>query len=430
MDKLYVTTFQTPSGNVGIVPDAPPPQYRDALGSGQGQWQFSLPRPVGSVGVPGDGGGQGDLVLGLTGGTLLQTYVIDDSTTTYAGGGTYWGDWTAGTNSAGDPPLGGGQLCWQGLITALNLRAGDKQDDVEINALPQQSILSTTYFTGPQAFTDVDAVQVAEWFFSNGYCGAVTWHPSNTLSGNLITQSFQDQTIRQILDFCTTAAGEKYVNHVDERNRFRLWAPDLTTATHTVMLSREVAAMNYTQTLVPAKNRIIVRGKGISPVVATAPGWTQATTRDGLYNFPEVTDASTAYLIAQSLLGQLNRVFVRAKLTLVTNAAGVLSSGTGVLVPTNNRGYVLESVRPGDTVQLWLDSGDPLAWVWGDAKAGTNYCGSGQLDIIDTPQIVQGVTYNQGDTIEIDLSTPQPAISAAHRATQRLAERALSQQVQ
>lgn len=440
MDTIFRTVFTTPDGRSGTVPDSPLPEWQDALAAGPGQWRAMLPRAWSAAGVPGDARGSDDLVLSLVGGTVWRCYALSDSTAQLSGGAVF-GDWTWGSSTWGDPPAGSGQLVYQGQLEEIAPNIGASAEYIEALIMPPASSLADTSTAAPFTFTEEDPVLIAKSFFDLGLVPNLTWDPRNVLSGRTITQTYAIQPLRQTLDFCTTAAGSGWVNHIDERGRFRLWKPDTTKADHVVEVGREVIAAAYTITRQPQKNRIIVNYKNSGSVISKAAGWTQAETRDGVYNFPEITDAPTAQLVADSLLVTLNTLTLHARLTLVQQSGALWLSGitllpgqgggvfipaTGAVVSAQQRGCVSFSIRPGDTLQLWLDSGDPAAFTWGDGAWGQARWTGGQVGVLQSPQIVHAVTYHGADTLEVDLATARPNIVAAHTKIATYVERALA----
>lgn len=421
--KYYEVLFLTPSGQYGVVPDAPLLVYRDQLGAGQGEWHAKLPRTWAAAGIPGDLRGTNDIVISTTGGTKWFVYVIDN-TTIGLPGGTTWGDWTWGTSTWGDPPAGLGSLQWQGSIEEVTPTIGQTDETVDVMLLPPAKNAGDAIFQGTKSFVNTDAVEIIHYFFRQNLMPNLSWDPRNVLSGNLVTQSFTYQSFRSIMDFCTTAAGANWVNHIDERGRFRIWKPDTTQPTHVWQVGREVFHTLYTQTLMLQKNRVTVRGKN-GVVTVKDSNWTQANTRDVTFNFPDVTSQATLEILAASLLKSLNTVSVRATITLFSDSGNIPSGLPGAVL----QGYNLESVRPGDTVRLWIDEIDPTQFIWGEGQWGQMIWATGQTGIVFTPQVIQAVTYQGGDRLDVDLSTLRPHIVAAHRRVQRLAEDALSQQV-
>lgn len=441
MDTIFRVEYTTPAGVSGSVPDAPIPEWQDALGSGPGQWRALLPRPWLAAGFPGDARGSDDLVLTAAGGTVWRCYAVSDASA--ATSGMIWGDFTWGQSLWGEPPQDGGTLVWQGTLEEVTPTLdGKNTEHIECLLLPAAATLTDTSLAAPVTYTDTDPVLIAKSLFDQGLVPGVTWDPRNVVSGQQITQTFAIQPVRQVLDFCTTAAGTGWVNHVDEWGRFRLWQPNtLAQPDHTVIVGREVLAAAYTLTRQPLKNRIIVTYKGGNSVIATAAGWTQAGTRDAVYNFPEITDAETAQLVASALLGNLNQITLRARLSLVQRPGGLYLTAitlhpayggtvqipaTGVVASAAGQGWGLFAIRPGDTLQLWLDGGDPYRWTWGDAVWGQSRWTGGQVGILQTPQIVQTVTYHGADSLDLDLASPRPHLNAAHVKTQQYVERALA----
>lgn len=472
--KAFLWVASTPNGTYNAWSDAPLPAWRDELGAGPGEIRAKLPRTWTAMGIPGDALGTDDLVLTTTGATTVKIYKLDQAAAAGAGG-TLVGGLLVGSSTVGDPPFPC-TFVYQGTLEELTPSLSGTQDDVEFVLIPPHSIL-TSHFDDVITFVDADPVDIARHFFEAGYLPTLTWDPRNPQSsGRQVTQTFQYQTYKSILDFCVQAAGSGWYSHVDARGQFRLWQPDPTVATHVVQIGRELAEAQYTLTRTLWKNQVILRGKGTTsyqvstgnltgatvsgssvvggtvsgqtvtvttPAIvsnAKSPDWTRANARSVIYNDPDIDDQVTADIIAAALLQRVNIISVRARLRLVSNAGaltavavlydnGMTSYPSGQLSPTSARGYLLESVQPGDTLQLWLDEPDDGAFIVGKAAIGTARVNGSQVGLVQTPQIIAGLNYNGGDTLDVELSTPQPHIVAAHQRLQALAEKALGASV-
>lgn len=336
---FLVHVYDSRGNPLAAWPDvSDPPTYTWPLNAGPGAVQMKLARTFGNADEPNEPGNSNN---SLRLGNQARIYVIDrDASQTLVYNASSLEEY---------------EFDLAGEVTAVTL-------------FSLQSLMQDAYFAGPVTLT-MDPTAMMQWFITNGYLPGVTWDAANPLVGQTYSQTFMNMNMGQAMETVRSLAGGTWFWRLNRDNSLTFSHWDLTAApTHKLTIGRHVAQnVVIRKSRVGRKQQVYVYGApGISNV-ATAPDYNPLAPRTMTIANPRITDFNTAGRIASAYLEFYNRDFYETEFDVIDNNASV-----------HGEGYDIESILPGQTIQLFNPANVfsfPKwgAFVWGTDSWGGNY---------------------------------------------------------
>ena len=330
LPKRYVAIISDPQGNaLGPWLDIPSlPALHLGLG-GTNSITLTLRRPYGRLDEPGEPGGWSTLQWK----NRFDLYVASTALSARGLNSPAVGYAVVGLSGVGEPVQGPGQLVWAGTIEDVTPRPPDAVDVaiVSVDHQLDEAVVPGTYALGGDPLTVARDVVTR-------YCRTLTWDAGNPLvSGSTVASSYQNQTVRSILQSLANQAGTNYLLTVSPLRTVRLIQPDTSTAMHTLVfgvhfIDPQLGKLGNNR----VQHVVLVYAGGY--VEAFAPGWTPTDGREAVYTDTSVTEPTLAQGLANNLLAGRNLITLRAQVTVLDEA------------------YPIDTIQVGDTVNLLVPS--------------------------------------------------------------------------
>lgn len=348
--------------------DAPAPEFGMSLNGGPEMIDLSLPRRLGEIGELGEP-------------TLTQDIGIGQMVTV----------------SIVDVDTGADELViWRGWIDEYAVTVQPQGEVVKVGLVPLSAKLADSYFVGPQTFTDADPSEMMRWFLDKGYVPGLAWHPTSALVGDTFTHTFEKQTLKEVFDFITTLAGAAWGYYVGPDGQV-LFRATPTVADHTLTIGRHVSQVEFTKTATQRRTQVVLYGAGVT-ATATAAEYDPTNPLVKVEVDDRITDQEVADRIAESLLDSLNTIDFRGTVTVIDN------NGPG----TDNKGYDIEDLKPGDAVVVVNPDAVGQIPKWGSAAWGEDYYDGSPSEMASQVLRIAKVNY-QFDIAVLELSNRQPS---------------------
>lgn len=331
---------------IRIWPDvAKMPSYEWPINGGPGSMTLNLPRPWGVAGEPGESGSLLDMALG----DLVKIWVIDM-----------------------EAP-GRGVLIYQGIID-------DFEQDLDGDVLSLSLISRAAFFadrtlTSDVVFVATDPTNMAKWFVDNGWLPGITWDASSPLTGGVFSYTFKaPMKLGQVYDLIQLLAGSTWFYRLnpDLSLSFNFWSIH-TAPTHVLTIGKHVSRkVRFRKSRMQYYQRVIITGTQTISLIGTdgkatttqvpftvtvsAPGYDPAVEpRDLFFAHPKITEPGIAARFGYALLDNYSQPFYEATVPVMDSNFDW------------NRGYDIESFRPGHMLAM-LDPENAYApRKWGDA---------------------------------------------------------------
>lgn len=305
------------------------PDFKWALNDGPGAMNFVLPRAWGLAGEPGEVNTLGDLFLGNN----VKIYLVDQETGEL------------------------GALLYQGKLR--DYEAALFEGEIDGQLIPRTSQLADRTIDTDDGivFTATDPTNMAKYLIDNGYMPGITWDPSNPLVGRTANQTIQRMKVRDALNlFVKIGGGSWYwrLNH-DYSLTFSKSAeiPD-----HVLTIGKHVAGnIKFRRSNIDKKTRVIIYGAEILDpnntdandnqlvvervkAIVQAPDYDPNEPLDFTYTNRRIDSSATARRLAYYFLEFYNINFIETVCTVIDSNFD------------SANGYDIETLKPGDVVQL------------------------------------------------------------------------------
>ena len=160
------------------------------------------------------------------------------------------------------------------------------------------------------------------------------------LSNTTISYTFNTSTYLQAIKKIRELCPEGYYFYVDANNLLH-FKKKSTTAEHILQIGKHLIKVVSEKRLENVKNVVYFIGNGIYKTYTRSGSISSYGRRVHIIQDQRVTQEATANIMATTFLDENEAVEIRTKLRIIDNNAG-----------TVNIGYDIESIRPGDTVQI------------------------------------------------------------------------------
>jgi hypothetical protein len=366
---------------VATWPDAPLPEFELALNGGAGAVDLVLPRRLGEIGLTGEPESRQDIGIAQ----MVTIGIIDEDT--------------------GAEEL----VIWRGYIEEYAVKAEPGSEGVVLTLVPFSARLADTYYVGPHTFTDTDPADMMRWFLDRGEVPGLCWHPSSETVGATFTQTFEKTTIREAFDLITNLAGADWGYYVgpDGQVLFRQTAG---TAAHVLRITRQASDVEFAKSATRRRTQVILYGAAGIVATATAVEHDPANPLVHVEVDDRITDQEIADRIALTLLDFYNTVEFRASVGVAD------SNGPDT---TDGLGYDLESLKPGDAVQVVNPEYVSNIPRWGTGVWGEDYFDGSPAEMGCQILRIARMQY-AFDKVTLELSDRQPSQVAS---VQDIAER-------
>lgn len=419
-NKQMIVKCFTPDGAfIDVIRDAPLLTFQSNINAADSSVTMTLPRSIDAF----DG-----LYQPSSKSTIVKDNIIE-----------YW-LYGAGISSSG-------LLKYAGIIDEITPKLGDNGSesvDVLITSWSQLALGdhgitdAVTFGTSGNSSTYVDTGMIFQSFFSGSYvnstgttvstidastskpyCDPYTLDPTSTaLTGNKTQIKCENQTNISALGNLVTLSPTNYYFRA-QPNKVAYFGPIETSAKHTLLLGQNITSIEYSDSNVPRKNLIVVKGSGVSGKYTGS----SSTVRQRFYGKSDdrITDANTAQALADGLGALLDREQIRAKVR-VPDYRGDMLPGLG---------YDIELFKVGETVKI-LDvrppkssiEGEAAVWdsaiwdvdkyasitspaVWDDATWDTDVWDAGVGSIFNTVVTIVSIQYDYfSATLELGFKAP------------------------
>lgn len=380
--RLVVKVFDKDRNYIKTWADwTDPPSYRWPINDGPQAMTINLPRDWNHLGEPGEDGSDGDMMLD----NIVQLWVVDKET-----------------------PLSG-SLFYDARL--MEYEPGIREGQVSVTLVPMTSVLSGRYIDDEEAiqFDGQDPTDVVFALVGGFYCAGFNWNMSNPLVGlEIVTQLVGKGYVKDILNLCQRFAGGDWywraeLNDIHPipwmitfNKSHSILEPVTTRVDHRLVIGKHIAdVVHYRRSGVNRYTRVIVIGADVEDLdgnvidkikaIAISPTDNPLTDpRDFVYANTQITDPYTAKQVAQTFLNFYNMYSVES------NPIRVIDSNFDP-----EKGYDIESLKPGDTVQVVDPRAEPFYHLVGDHIVGDGHIigGSWNAQVL-LPYTISEVNYN------------------------------------
>lgn len=383
MKTVMFKVFTSAGAFVRVWPDvATLPSFRTVINGGPSAMTLTLPRAWGAAGEVGETGSLND----LRNGNLVEIWVVD-------------GD----TDSSG-------RLIYQGSIREHEM-SDPPSDGVKVLLVPRTSQLSEAFIRGPVTLTDYDPTHLMRYLVDTWLPG-IGWDTGNPEVGERFGQTFEKIKVAQAMEIVRRLAGGKWYYRLNADNTLSFNSWSLRTAATHQLNGAHFASVRYVRSAVDVKRRVVVFGAQTVNSAGVVTGRIEAESidphyvigvdepRDLFHTDPRITDYATGQRVAYSL-----HEFNREELI-----------STEIDIPDNNyssgRGYDIESLRVGDTLQLVNPRQVYQVTRYGTAVYGTNAYGAAYAGLVQLPLVIAEVDYRY-TSAKVKLTTRPAAVPEA-----------------
>lgn len=369
----------SPSGDgtfIDLWPSTIIPSYSWPINGRQTSLTYILPRKFGQAGERGE---LNDLDEDLVLGYYLESVVVDR-----------------------EEPYG--VIVHSGRIEEYTI-SDPAADGIAITIMPNASNFMDHFVFGPIEFVDEDPTNMFLYFLNNGYLPGLTWDNSNPLVGQKFTITFEKQRVGDIVDQIRQISGANWFWRVNPDNTVTYNKWSLKSATHSIAGSN-VSVINYVRSKIDTKYRVFLFGAEARDefgflldriyAVATEPGYDPTVNpRDLFYTDSRITDTGTAERIANALLEFHKRELIETEIEIIDSNQDV------------EHGYDIETIKPGDTLEVFNPQATYNRTRWGQFDYGTEPWGNEYAGLVQGPLVVAEINY-LGRSIKVKL-TNRPA---------------------
>ena len=357
--KVYTSAgvFKRAWRNVSTLPS-----YSWPINGGPSSMAVTLPREWGNLGEPGESGSVEDIRLG----NRVEVRVHDRET----------------------PP--DGLQVYNGRIEAY-VAADPPSRGLSLTLVPRTSLFADNSFEDEVILTAYDPSAMMEYLVDN-YLPGVTWASANVSVGATFTQSFRRQSLGAAAETVRRLGGGKWFYRLnpDDSLVFAEW--DLHSAQHTLD-GNNFAAVEYRRSMLGVKNMVRLYGAQRFADNGTLLDRVYGEAFNDQYSADDprilrvamarVNDYTAAARIARALLEDAQQETIETEIEIPDNTVD------GV------KGYDLESLKPGQTLQI-LNPRQIYEQPEYDAAAyydNNSYYGSTYAGLVQLPLVIANVEY-------------------------------------
>lgn len=408
---------------IDIIQDAPPLSFQENINAAASTVTMTLPRAFDAY----DG-----LYQPGSRGTIVKGNIVE------------WWLYGAGIASSG-------LLKYAGRIDEITPKLSNSGDSVNVVVTPWSQIGlgdhgvtdAVTFGTAGDSATYIDTGVIFRSFFTGSYVDstgatistidATTSKPyadpytldatSVALTGNKTQVKFENQSTLSSLTNALQLSPTNYYFRAGP-NKIAHFGLTATSARHTLLLGQHITAIEYSQSDVPRKNLIVVKGDGVSGKY-TGSSITDIGQRFYSKKDNRITDAATAQAYADGLGAILDKEQIRAKVT-VPDYRGDALSGLGYDIELFEVGQplrIIDARAPTSSiagqgsvwgsfvwgVDKWGSPSVPSA-VWGSFLWGSTLWGASVGSIFNTIVTIVSISYNYY-SVDLELGFRAPTLN-------------------
>ncbi len=350
--KFQVVKVYGPNGVfIDVIRDAPLLTFQSNINAADSSVTMTLPRPIDAY----DG-----LYQPGSKNTIAKDNIVQ-----------YW-LYGAGISSSG-------LLKYAGIIDEITPNLDNGGESVDVLVTPWSQIAlgdhgvsdAVTFGTSGSSSTYIDTGVIFKSFFTGSYINSAgatistidattskpymdpyTLDPTSTaLTGNKTQLKCENQTNISALTNVVNLSPTNYYFRA-QADKVAYFGPIETSATHTLLLGKNITSIKYSDSNVPRKNLIVVKGSGVTGKYVGS----SSTVRQRFYGKSDdrITDANTAQALADGLGALLDREQVRAEVK-VPDYRGDMLPGLG---------YDIELFKVGQTLKI-IDARPPRSSLEG-----------------------------------------------------------------
>lgn len=343
------------------------------------------------------GMGEMEITLGLT----MQEFVDDYEDTIIKMGNEV-------RTVVSDVPGGEAMQIYDGYITTYEpLLSEDGEQRILVRVTSTTKTLSDQLFKDGLAtsktYASLDPSNIMKNVLDK--YGGVIHYTGGTidLTGTTVSYAFSYLTYREAVDIILGLCPSFWYWYIDAQNIFYLKEPQWDTPDHTLFIGKEVIAINASKSIEELYNVVYFKGGG-SPQLykkdSRSSSIAEYGTREYKMQDERVTVAGTATTMMTKFLDEHDHPRSILTAVVIDNAAD------------QSRGYDIESLRPGQLVQIKHPSISDQVTLWDDADWDVDYWDYSIVASLSLPMQLIEINY-QFDRAVIKLSlTPT---DVAHR---------------
>jgi len=258
--------------------------------------------------------------------------------------------------------------------------------------------------TGLQ-FSSEEPGEVLEYIidsYAEFYSGKITYTAGSIEdTGNVITDLFNMNTIREAIDIVLQRSPIGWCWYVDGENIIHLKSTDKYTADHSLFIGKHIKNITAIQNMEEVRNDVIIIG-------GTPDGEEQISKR--YRNQQSITDyGRRTFIKNDGRLYNSDSIDFLGKYNLGTKYAPT-SEIEFDLVDSNidsNNGYDIESINPGDIIQINNPRSKKRKTLWDISEWDVDYWDFSNKDVIGDTVIVESIKYyGHGARIYASKSVP------------------------
>lgn len=229
---------------------------------------------------------------------------------------------------------------------------------------------------------------------------------STSTTGTSVSYTFNVNTVKEALDKTIELSPVGWFYYVNPQDNIVEYGESSASADHTFTIGRDVISIRPEKSTENMVNEVYFTGGDTGGGSNLYKYYERSSSITSYGRFVKkivdnrVTSSTTAQTIAEAVMDAFDSPVTRTTLVIMDNHS-----------PDNtNRGYDIESIKPGDTARVlgYTDKGNTK---WDQATWDSDKWDYDISDISATVQIILKVQYIAGNKVRLELSNQQPQIA-------------------